>query len=164
MTCARAREQIVRLDHRETPPAQLAQHIAICSGCRLDYERLQVVEAAARVGVDLAREGAPPAGSSPAGSAFTARVMRAVHESKAQPEPARSTVGIPGWTAGGAVLIASLVAVQFSQVVEWLGESLGPVLDVALATILGLALTIYILILVGSNLRAMRRALRWFTR
>jgi hypothetical protein len=173
MTCARARTQIAGLDARESPSRALRRHIDRCADCRRVYERLRDLEAAARTPI----EGATSPVSA-LDAAFTARVMDAVRRTR-NPEPAVETaaepeaatkavaepaVGLRGWTAGGAVILAGLVVIQFSDVVDWLRGSIGPVIDVALATMLGVALTIYILMLVGSNLIAVRRALRWLTR
>jgi hypothetical protein len=68
-------------------------------------------------------------------------------------------VRLRGWTVGGAIILASLVLIQFSKVVAWLGESMGAVVDVALGIMLGIALTIYICMLVWSNPEAIRRFL-----
>ena len=77
---------------------------------------------------------------------------------------AASPLRLPGWTAGGALIVASLVAIHFSKVVTYLRTTLGNVIDVALGLMLGLALTIYICLLVWSNLAAVRRALRFLVR
>ena len=169
MTCTKARTQIIDLDAHEAPSPALAAHIAACPECRRVYEGLRNLETAARipsatsVADATAIAGAIGAGATP-GSPFTAKVMSAVRRSRPEPEGAKPIVSLRGWTAGGAILFASLVAVQFSPVVDWLRDAFGNVIDVALATILGVALTVYLLLLVGSNLTAVRRALRWLTR
>lgn len=155
MTCTAAREQIVELEAGREPSPELARHLEACEGCRRLFDRLRRLEAATPVvGPPVPR----------AADAFTARVMRAVHEARAEPKASSPAVGLRGWTAGSLVIVASLVAIQFSDVVDWLRGSLGPVIDVAIATMLGLALTAYLLLLVGSNLTTVRRALRWLAR
>lgn len=170
MRCATARKEIAGLEASRRPGSELARHLAGCAECRRVYERLRRLEAVVRSSGGVAYES-----GAEAEAAFTVRVMAAVHEAHAETdvaalrvghsetEPSSPTVSLRGWTAGGAAIIASLVLIQFSDVVDWLRGSLGPVIDVALATMLGLALTIYLLILVGSNLKAVRRALRWLT-
>ena len=163
MTCAQARRLIMDLDAHETPGPGLADHLNVCPDCRRYYERLRRVEASA----SLASSAPHPDGDEPlpAASDFTDRVMRAVAEeaatnrsidAAADPRP----VGLRGWTVGGALILAGLVSIEFSDVVEWLRAAFGSVIDVALGTMLGIALTIYIMLLVGLNLRAVRRFLR----
>lgn len=162
MTCARARDLIVELDARQAPGDELAGHLSACAACRAFYARLRRLEANAGLDTDARSHAAEEAARDPA--EFTARVMRAVAaETETSPtpasEPAPRPVGLRGWTVGGTLILAGLVAIEFSDVVEWLRGAFGSVIDVALGTMLGAALTIYILLLVGFNLRAVRRFL-----
>lgn len=154
MTCERARAQILELDARSAPTGELAAHIRSCGACRAFLARMQRVEAAAGLGIEA-----------PGRADFTARVMEAVTaEAAASRAPAieqtSRPIGLRGWTAGGTLILAGLVAIEFSDVVTWLRGAFGSVIDVALSTMLGVALTIYIMLLVGLNLRAVRRFLR----
>lgn len=171
MTCARARELIVKLDAHEAPGPRLAHHLDDCEACSKLYDRLQRVETSAALGP----EASPPTTGEPLPTStdFTARVMRAVSaESRAARSPAcadapapaeppdQRPVGLRGWTVGATIILAGVVAIEFSDAVAWLRCEFGSVIDVALGTMLGVALTVYILLLVGSNLRAVLRLLR----
>lgn len=165
MTCRRARELIVDLDAREAPGDALAGHLNGCAACRAHFVRVRRIEADAGLRPD---EPALVEGEATRDRAdFTARVMRAVTAEAAasrEPSPASAPaprpVGLRGWTVGGALILAGLVSIEFSDVVEWLRATFGSVIDVALSTMLGVALTIYIMLLVGLNLRAVRAFLR----
>lgn len=150
MTCRRARKLILELDADEQPPEHLGEHLGSCARCRDLRARLVHVERNARL--------TPTTAPDPA---LTSRIMHAVRTQAHRPgEWAGTPVRLRGWAAGGTVIVASMVAVQFSEVVDWLQRALGPVIDVALGVMLGLALTIYVLVLVGSNLESVRRLLR----
>lgn len=173
MTCATALESMVTLDRGERPGTELQEHLNSCAACRAVYQRLVAIETVVQVtptphGGELrsAREAATADASE---EALTARIMAlvraeaargagAVGAAESSAEPAR--IRLPGWTAGGLIIIASLVLLPFSRVFAWLRSSMGAGLDVAIGTMLGLALTIYIMLLVGSNLPAVRRILR----
>ncbi|MFW6293211.1 MAG: hypothetical protein ACOC7V_12930 [Spirochaetota bacterium] len=163
MTCERAREHIIELDARSAPTGALEAHIRSCGACRAFLARMQRVEAAARLGTGT--PGHAEAETARRRADFTARVMEAVTAEAAASfrpasEPTPRPVGLRGWTAGGTLILAGLVAIEFSDVVEWLRATFGSVIDVALSTMLGVALTIYIMLLVGLNLPAVRRFLR----
>jgi predicted anti-sigma-YlaC factor YlaD len=151
LTCRNARRAIIGSESHEGLDRELDEHLARCPDCRAIHERLTAVAANARI---------PDA---PADRALTSRIMTAVRSEAsfaAAPEVRLRLVRLPGWTAGGAVILASLVLVQFSDVVSWLSAELGSVVDVALGVMLGIALTAYIMLLVGSNLQAVRRIIR----
>ena len=176
MTCRSARELIMRLDADEQPPAPLRGHLESCPSCSALYAALVRTRERARIRTwDSPDQAGPRDAPEPA---LTARIMAAVREEAAAPagdtaalaaaqaaaQAAGSEAAHPlrlrGWAAGGVLIMAGLVVVQFSSVVDWLRGSLGSVIDVALGVMLGLALTIYILVLVGSNMESVRRALR----
>jgi len=163
MTCTRARGQILELDAREAPGEELAGHLSACAACHAFYARLRRLEASTGIASHDVPGTTPATGEEPA--EFTARVMRAVTaEAEISRTPASASasrpVGLRGWAVGGTLILAGLVAIEFSDVVHWLRGAFGSVIDVALSTMLGVALTIYILLLVGLNLRAVRRFLR----
>ena len=90
-------------------------------------------------------------------AALTERVMEAVRREAAveeQPTPFRN------WIIAGTVLLGGLFGLRFSDVMNWLRNSFGPALDLAVGIILGLFLTAYICMLVASNLRRVRRVFR----
>ena len=120
-------------------------------------------EGAGRLGGESDIEVAATAGENEIYSAantasdFTHRVMSAVHREAASSNDLDPKLSLGGWAVGGAVIIAGLVLVQFNRVVDWLRGFFGSTLDVALAMFFGIAVTIYLLMLVGSNLKAVRR-------
>ncbi len=179
MTCEQAYDQITQLDRHETPSPALVRHIAECSACRSLFVKLTRLQSAARITSSHAPR-VPVAGEITAipahngggartpehpvaaigQAAFTEQVMRAIHQAAASPHDLDPKLSLGGWAVGGAVIIAGFVVVQFNKVVDWLRGFFGPGIDVALAMILGIALTVYLLMLVGSNLRAVRRVWR----
>lgn len=165
MTCERARELIVDLDARAEPGPELARHLSGCAACRSLRDRLRRVEASSTLTSETTADAAH--GLPPTSRDLTDRIMHAVTAEAADrgrvspaSAPASRPVGLRGWTVGGALILAGLVSIEFSDVVEWLRDAFGSVIDVALSTMLGIALTVYIMLLVGLNLRAVRRALR----
>ena len=97
---------------------------------------------------------------------LTARIMEAVRVEAARqlqdpvPDMPRRIARLPGWTMAGAIILSSLVLIHFSKVVAYLRDSMGNTIDVSLGIILGIVLTIYISLLVGSNLPKVQRILR----
>ena len=177
MNCRHAVERIARLEADETPNADLLRHLNYCADCRGVYHRLAAIarksplaghasphltdrimqtvraEGARDLGIEVSGRWTRDDSYTPAGAEFPGNAARET------PSP-EQRIRLPGWTAGGVVILASLVLIQFSKVVAYLRDTLGSVIDVSLGIMLGLALTIYICVLVGSNLRAVQRLLR----
>ena len=183
MNCRSATRQIAGLELSDTPGSALSKHIAGGTACRQLYSSLQPLSTLTVIpGVaswsDYARDARPDGGREPLIQGapdpnLTSRIMDAVREESMPSSPHANAPALTeempegpgklqlrGWTAGGLVILASLVLIQYSEVVEWLRTYLGPSIDVSLGIILGLGLTIYICVLVGSNLRAVQRLLR----
>lgn len=155
MTHEHARERVAELDRREQWPAELVAHIESCGECRAFVERLAAAEATLRAD-EIARAAALDSARGVDEMAATEAIMIAIRVNVLGEAPAR----VPGWTAGFIVIVASLVLIQFSQVVEWLRGSIGTIVDVLISSMLGIVLTVYILVLVGMNLDSVRRIFR----
>jgi predicted anti-sigma-YlaC factor YlaD len=147
--CSEAVERIILLDRGEKPSAELVLHMQSCAACRSAYQGLSRLE----------RRASLVAGEPRADDTLTRRVMVQIRDEAILQAEEEHPVRLRGWTVGGAIILASLVLIQFSKVVAWLGESMGAVVDVALGIMLGIALTIYICMLVWSNPEAIRRFL-----
>ena len=163
MNCTHAREHIADLDRSGAPGPELAAHLRDCPACRAVAERLQAIDVALRETLGATPRtmaGAVKQQPDPAAARFTARVMAAVVGEQDASAPAGHAPALGSWSAVGTIIVGGMVAIQFSAVVEWLRIEIGTVLDVALGTLFGVALTIYILFLVGSNMTSVQRLLR----
>jgi hypothetical protein len=82
--------------------------------------------------------------------------MQAVRLESERPPPA----SLRTWFIAGTFILGGLLGLRFSDVMTWLRASFGPFLDVTVSVILGLCLTGYICILVGTNLQRLMKILR----
>ncbi|MFW5685553.1 MAG: hypothetical protein ACOC0O_02770, partial [Spirochaetota bacterium] len=124
--------------------------------------------APARIEAERAQRGGAPdrrsATQTQTQTALTERIMAAVREESLAAQTSDQRMHLPGWSVGGAVILTGLVLLQFSRVASWLSQSIGSIVDVALGIMFGIALTIYICMLVWSNLEEVRRVLRFLMR
>ncbi len=147
MDCRDVMEYVFKLDNDEALPAAVAQHLSTCESCRTHAEQLGEVltgiqrEWAVREDPDL-----------------TERIMSLVAREAsgvAHDQPTR----LRSWIIVGALILVGVTGLRFSEVMTMLRQSVGPIIDVAMSVILGIFLTGYICMLVGSN---MGRVLRIF--
>jgi hypothetical protein len=161
MECREVTEFMLDMDNEGALPPAVQQHLQSCATCRHGFETLSLA---------VHSLSAEPAGATD--SDLTERVMQAVRsqapgvhavrfalpddplEPDEQPTPLRS------WIIVGSILLVGLFGLRFSDVMNWLRHSFGPAIDVAMSVILGVFLTGYICLLVGSNLARVRRILR----
>ncbi len=160
MNCTHAREELAGLDRNEVPGPELTAHLRECPTCRELAERVRAVEATLRSSHVGFGTMAANQTTEPEAARFTARVMAAVARDQESLMPSAQAPAFGSWSAVGALIVGGLVVIQFSTVVEWLRIEIGSVIDVALGTLFGVALTIYIMFLVGSNLPSIQRLFR----
>ena len=161
MECRDAMDLMLSLDNAGAPPPDLAAHLRGCARCRAEFGRLNAAVVALEIGH------ADSAATELTNTVLTERIMEAVRHDAAAVmtgDEALSEEERPelfrNWIIAGTLLVAGLFGLRFSDVMDWLRNSFGPTIDVAMSLILGVFLTGYICMLVGSNLRRVRRALR----
>ena len=155
MTCNEALNRLLSLDNGEQPDRETALHLTSCPGCLAQANRL-------RAALDSVLE--PPAvASDPAASdaALTNAIMTAVRSLPAVTTPGRlHAMPLRNWLFAGLLILGGTFGLQYSDSLDWLRVSFGPVIDLAIGLILGLVLTTYLCILVGSNLERVSRLFR----
>lgn len=145
MECHDVIEYLLDMDNGEELPRDVADHIGGCSWCRADVARLtQTLDGIRRVAMVAENP------------ALTERIMFSVRDAA---ETADQPTRLRSWIVIGALILVGVTGLRFSEVMTWLRQSTGPAIDVAMSVILGVFLTGYICILVGSN---MDRVLRMF--
>ena len=146
MTCNKANEIILRLDHGESPPPRVKKHLKACPECRRRTEELRAVEsalllAASNVDRDVVRS-----------------VMVEIERTETYPIRKHSFLN---WIFGGVLLAAALVAVQHSVPFRFLTESvLGPTVELSVTVAIGIALVAYIGVFVVVNSAHLEELLR----
>lgn len=146
MNCADVQEVIIDSDNGQPLPEAVTEHLHSCAACRRFAATIAAASDSIRLPAALA-----------ANPELTARIMAAVRLeaesrlSRFMGNSAAQPVALKGWLIAGAVIIASLLLMQFSDIVRGLRASLGPAIDVAVSLALGIGLTAYICLLVVSN-------------
>jgi hypothetical protein len=148
MECREVIEYLDCLDHEQELPTQVAAHLQHCPRCRREAALVSDALGVLRSSVDY--DTLP---------GLTASVMRMVRENVGQAAAADPPTSLRNWIIIGAVIFAGVLGLRFSEVMTWLRGALGPAIDVAMSIFLGVFLTGYICMLVGSN---MDRVLRIF--
>ena len=164
MECRDVTEYLLTMDNEATLPAIVGQHLRSCPQCKQDFnalstavlslhaERAAAADTALTVRVmdTLRREAA---GSAVPGAEF---LFAGLAEENEDPDEQPTT--LRNWIIVGTILLASIFGLRFSDAMTWLSHFFGPAIDVAMSVILGVLLTAYICMLVGSNLRRVLRA------
>jgi hypothetical protein len=161
MECRDVTEFMLVMDNDGVLPVAVQQHLQHCPNCRRGFEALSLAVSALS---------AEPAGARDPD--LTDRVMRAVRSEAGgipavgwdlpdeEMESGEQPTSLRNWIIVGSVLVGGLFGLRFSDVMNWLRHSFGPAIDVAMSLILGVFLTGYICLLVGSNLGRVRRLFR----
>jgi len=146
MDCHEMSEQLLAAESLDHLSEEVENHLLDCPACRTRRDRLALALESLTLGLD-----------EPADDMSTERIMGAIRrevEEADHPTPFRS------WIIAGTLIITGLLGLRFSEVMNWLRQAVGPGIDVAMSLILGLFLTGYICMLVGSNLRRVQRLFR----
>ena len=141
MRCDEFLDRHDRLDSGEEPGLFLRLHLLSCPGCRARVARheadLEAIRAAAAGPVDAVLE-----------DAIEARVMAAV---RLMPAPRRA-LHARDWAISGLVLFASVALVPFDANYGILRDLFGEGFTMPLCLVLGLVLTIYGAVFIGTHM------------
>lgn len=64
------------------------------------------------------------------------------------------------WLVAGVLIFGGILGLHYSESFEWLRLAFGEAIDLAMGLILGVFLTTYLCLLVGSNLKRVQRLFR----
>ena len=154
MTCHDAIDSLLALDNNEPPRRDLASHLDACPACSREWTRLRAATRVLRFSETETFDD---------DSALTARIMESIRR---EPRPvgtmADPHVQMPlrRWLLAAALLVAGVLGLEYSESLDWLRVSFGSTIDLAMGLILGLFLTIFLCMLVGSNLKHVQRLFR----
>lgn len=153
MKCRDVLNYLLDLDNEEPIADDVEHHLAGCASCRQEAGRLRMATEVVRV---RQTENGPrdDAKAATEAEARTERIMVAI---RVEAPPAPVPVPFRNWLAAAAVILGGILGLQYSAPLDYLRDAFGPALDLALALSLGLFLTVYLCLLVGSNLPRVRR-------
>lgn len=151
MTCREALRKLLALDANQDPEQELVAHLSGCKGCRLEEAKLRLAMMALRSPDCLRTD-----------DELTDRIMTAV---QAEPSPHEVTephgpMPLRNWLLAGVLIFGGILGLHYSESFEWLRLAFGEAIDLAMGLILGVFLTTYLCLLVGSNLKRVQRLFR----
>ncbi len=151
MTCREALRELLALDADQEPRQDLAAHLARCERCRQEEAKLRFALASLRV---AERESTD--------EELTGRIMAATQAEPPRHEAAEAHEPMPlrNWLLAGVLIVGGILGLHYSKSFEWLRLAFGEAIDLAIGLILGVFLTTYLCLLVGSNLRRVQRLFR----
>jgi len=137
MKCDRAMEKFLEMDNGASFGLFLRVHMLRCDMCRNEIRQLKkhfeslITETPFPMGVNI--EDA---------------VMREIYDN----DPGFNTgISCFKWISAGLVLVASSFLVTYSKTNDWLTGYFGSVYEIPLNIVLGLGITIYIILFIGSH-------------
>ncbi|MBL8967366.1 MAG: hypothetical protein JNG85_10165 [Spirochaetaceae bacterium] len=148
MRCEQFLDRYDRLDAGETPGYPLRRHLAACASCEAKVRRREAALAAYRAGssdADAAK-----------GNLLDERIMAAV---RLTPRPRRAVL-VRDWILSGFVIAASMVIIPLGSEFDRAKETFGFRLALPLSLVLGLALTAYMAVFIGSHMDSLLPLLR----
>lgn len=153
MECRQVIELVIDNDNHEELPAAVVDHMKTCEKCRRQADLFQ--------GTLLALQGSIAASED---AALTQRIMDKVRKEalsvKREAEEDLPPVRFRSWVVAGAVMLAGIFGLRFSNWMADLRSTVGPSVEIATGLVLGLLLTGYLCMLVVSNLDKVTRLFR----
>ncbi len=150
MTCDRAMDLLIDEDHGEPIPLidsiRLRFHLRSCAGCVAEADRLRSCAAVLVSGF------LPPVPDLADSIMAAVRLEVAAQAVRAVEEAAEEHVSYRNWVFGGAIIFASLAVFPLGQASGWLVRLLGSDLTFPIALTLGVVLTAYCALFIGSHL------------
>lgn len=153
MECSEIIEQYLELDNGEALPMDVVEHMEHCSSCRrlvtrMAFAMAQLPELAAPVGYE-------PSQTPSVTEAIFARLEREIPGVSF--EPRDRPVSLGGWVVVGILIVAGIVATSFSGPLRWMSDAVGSGIDFPLNLVLGVVLSAYLLLFVGSHVKLISR-------
>ncbi len=158
MTCDRAMEAYLRLDRDEAPSRELAAHIESCPLCGREVW-----------GLTASLQAFPPTADCRPGRDLAGPVMARIADLKAAPGPdalswrsreERPLLSLYNWIGTGLMILAGMILIPYSTIPPLLNRIVGPDWELSLHLVLGLVITIYTTLFIGSHLTDLRRLLK----
>lgn len=137
MRCETFLDRYDRLDAGERPGPALRAHLSACPACRARIEREAAAITAYRTGK-----------ADPRLPILEERVMAAI---RLTPRP-RRVVLLRDWIVAGLVIALSMALIPLGEEFDLVKEAFGPRYAMPLSLVLGLVLTVYIAVFIGSHL------------
>lgn len=145
MNCERWMQQYMGLDSGESLPLPLRIHTLFCARCRAEIRGMEMAL--------LAMQRFAPPSPEDLSREIMSSVMRGVSEDG-------RIVPLYNWVAGGILLLAGVILVRFGDSFIWLKERFGIDLELPLAIVLGVVLSVYAAVFVGTHIEELARRRR----
>lgn len=145
MNCERLMNRYLELDNGAPLPLYLRLHTLFCARCRAEIRAMERALAGMR-------RFAPPTVED-LGEEIMSRVMRSVSEDG-------RIVPLYNWVAGGVLILAGVILMRFGDSFIWLRERFGTDLELPLAIVLGVVLSVYAAVFVGTHIEELGRRRR----
>lgn len=140
MRCETFLARYDRLDARSAPSAALRRHLESCPSCRASVERLRNAMATARI------DDQKPL---PASAAIEDHAMAVI---RLMPKPQRELFSTRDWILAGVVIALSMVFIPLGRDFGVFFSVVGTSYTLPLALVLGLAITVYGALFVGTHI------------
>ncbi len=142
MKCERLMRRYLELDNDAPLPLYLRLHTVFCARCRAEIRAMERALAGMR-------RFAPPSVED-LSEEIMSRVMRSVSEDG-------RIVPLYNWVAGGVLMLAGVILVRYGDSFIWLRERFGTDLELPLAIVLGVVLSIYAAVFIGTHIEELGR-------
>jgi hypothetical protein len=147
MKCKKIIDSFLNQDDSRYPVFLIRLHIAFCSRCRKEIRTLQKIFVKARTSSPFEMPGD-----------MSGPVMRAIINSDVV---YKKDISSGKWLFTGVVIFASIFLVSYSNSFIWLKSHFGSVLEVPLYMVLGLAITFYAALFIGTHIEMMRKFIEY---
>lgn len=150
MKCDDAMQQFLQMDNRDSLPFFLRIHVWHCRRCKEEIDSLQQAYIAL---LDAAPYELPRDLSGP------------LYDEIAKQCPSyRREMSYTRWLVVGFILIASRIAVTFSDTLVVLQGHYGGRLDIPLNIVLGLVMSIYAALFIGTHIEELKKLVRLYVK
>ncbi len=147
MKCERFMEQYLKLDNDEQPSLMMKLHLLRCVSCRKEVGLLR-----------LAGEDMMKFSSSVMGRDMSGEIL--AHILRTQESYSRH-IALYNWIVVGVIIFASIFLVTLSDSLTWLKTQFGGNLEVPFFIVMGIVVTLYTSILIGTHLDEFSRWVRY---
>lgn len=155
MKCSKAMKEFLELDQGERASPELSRHLTICPACAQEAAKLSVFFEALRNG----EEKLEAAGLETSGLA-AAVLSEIENRERTKSLAAAQEVSLRDWIVPGVVILGGITLVPFSSFLPALRGLSGGTLELAIPLSLGIAITVYATLFIGTNVSTFRRLLR----
>lgn len=140
-------EQFLALDNGKSIPLNIRIHILFCSQCRIEIFNL-------KKNIDSLQ------GDSLHQTPFdlTESIMKNIELLEISYE---HNISIVRWVTVGLIILLSMFLIPFNTPLSWARDQFGGTLEIPLSIIMGLAITVYAIVFIGTHTKELSRITQW---